>query len=82
MIFSECTESWTRPSGWTGPDPVVYRSFDNLDCLTLMEGEQQPIIIIFPVFTCVGKVLYDFKTILILNNNNNIFRLHGLTLPY
>ena len=37
MIVSECTESWEPPSGWTGPGPVAYRSFDNLDCLAQME---------------------------------------------
>ena len=31
---------WTSPSGWTGPDPVVYRSFDCPDGLIMMEGTQ------------------------------------------
>ena len=33
--------SWDPPAGWTGPDPVVYRSFDNLECITLMEGTEE-----------------------------------------
>ena len=32
---------WIPPSGWTGPDPVVYRSFDTLDYITIMEGDQE-----------------------------------------
>ena len=33
--------SWNAPSEWTGPDAVVYRSFDNPDGLVLMQGTQQ-----------------------------------------
>ena len=32
---------WTPPFGWTGPDPVLYRSFDNMDGLMLMEGTER-----------------------------------------
>ena len=32
--------SWTAPPGWTGPEPVLYQSFDD-SSLTLMEGTQQ-----------------------------------------
>ena len=32
---------WLEPDGWTGPDPVLYWSFNTLDGLTLMEETQQ-----------------------------------------
>ena len=32
---------WSEPDGWTGPDPVLYWSFNTLDDLTLMEQTQQ-----------------------------------------
>ena len=32
---------WSEPDGWTGPDPVLYWSFNTLDGLTLMEETQQ-----------------------------------------
>ena len=33
---------WPEPDGWTGPDAVLYFSFDTLDDdLVLMEGTQQ-----------------------------------------
>ena len=32
---------WSEPEGWTGPEPVLYWSFDTLDGLTLMEKTQQ-----------------------------------------
>ena len=32
---------WVPPSGWTGPNPVVYRSFDTLDYITTMEGTEE-----------------------------------------
>ena len=32
---------WMQPEGWTGPDPVLYWSFNNLDGLVLMAGTQQ-----------------------------------------
>ena len=32
--------SWFSPPDWTGPCPVVYKSFDNLEGITLMEGNQ------------------------------------------
>ena len=34
---------WSEPDGWTGPDPVLYWSFDNLDGLMLMEQTQQAV---------------------------------------
>ena len=45
IALPECdpdqTETWTSPSGWTGAEPVVYKSFDTLDYLLLMEGTMQ-----------------------------------------
>ena len=32
---------WTEADGWTGPEPVLYWSFDSLDGLMLMEGTEQ-----------------------------------------
>ena len=32
---------WTEAGGWTGPEPILYWSFDNLDRLVLMEGTEQ-----------------------------------------
>ena len=32
---------WRQPTGWTGPQPVLHLSFDNLDGLMLMEGTEQ-----------------------------------------
>ena len=32
---------WSEPEGWTGPDPILYWSFNTLDDLTLMEETQQ-----------------------------------------
>ena len=31
---------WIFPLEWTGPDPVVYRSFDTLDYINPMEGTE------------------------------------------
>ena len=31
---------WTQPIGWSGPQPVLYWSFDILDGSTLMEGNE------------------------------------------
>ena len=31
---------WTPPSDWIGPKSAFYRSFDNVDCLFLMEGAE------------------------------------------
>ena len=33
--------TWTSPSGWNGTDPILYRSFDNMDGLVLMEATLQ-----------------------------------------
>ena len=44
---------WTPPSGWTGPSAALYRTFDSLDGLVLMEGIQQ----IGAVPPVSGKVL-------------------------
>ena len=32
---------WAQPAGWTGPLPVIYRSFDTLDDLTLMRRKNK-----------------------------------------
>ena len=32
---------WKQPRGWTGSDPVLHWSLDNLDGVVLMEGTQQ-----------------------------------------
>ena len=32
---------WTPPVGWTGPLPVIYRSFDTLDDLILMRRNNE-----------------------------------------
>ena len=32
---------WMVPDGWTGPEPILYWNFDNLDGLVLMEGTEQ-----------------------------------------
>ena len=32
---------WSEPDGWTGPEPVLYWSFNTLDDLMLMEETQQ-----------------------------------------
>ena len=39
---AECTASdfWIRPISWSGPNPVVYRSFDNIECILKMERTQ------------------------------------------
>ena len=34
-------EIWIQPSGWTGPDATLYRSFDSSDGLVLIEGSVQ-----------------------------------------
>ena len=43
--FSVCIKAhpaiWSSPSGWTGPDPVLYYSFDCPDNLTFMEGTNE-----------------------------------------
>ena len=31
-------ERWTPPSGWSGPTPILYRSFDSPPGITLREG--------------------------------------------
>ena len=33
--------TWSPLASWNGSDPVAYRSFDNLDCLVLLEGSQR-----------------------------------------
>ena len=42
LVVPACNISgpWDPPSGWTGPDPVVYRSFDCPDGLMMMEGNK------------------------------------------
>ena len=42
-LVPDCNVSytWTPPTGWNGSNLVVYRSFDNLECITLIEGTQQ-----------------------------------------
>ena len=37
----ELPEIWIPPVNWTGPDLFLYRSFDNLNYMTLMEGTLQ-----------------------------------------
>ena len=32
---------WAPPAGWTGPLPVIYRSFDTLDDLILMRRNNE-----------------------------------------
>ena len=32
---------WFPPAGWTGPDAALYRSFDNMIGLVLVEGIKQ-----------------------------------------
>ena len=34
-------QQWTPPVGWTGPLPVIYRSFDTLDDLVLMKRNNE-----------------------------------------
>ena len=34
-------KTWAPPSGWTGPDAVLYRGFCDSDGLVLMEGTSQ-----------------------------------------
>ena len=34
---------WSEPEGWTGPDPVLYWSFNTLDGLMLMEETDQAV---------------------------------------
>ena len=34
-------EIWEPLSGWTGPNSALYRSFDDLDGLVLMEGNER-----------------------------------------
>ena len=46
--------TWNQPSGWTGPPAVLYRSFDSLDGLVLMEGTEPAEI--NPVHLVSGKV--------------------------
>ena len=38
VVTTSSTElhQWVPPAAWTGPLPVIYRSFDTLDDLTLM----------------------------------------------
>ena len=40
-IRSWLIETFFVVSGWAGPDPVVYKSFDNLEGIILMEGTEQ-----------------------------------------
>ena len=32
---------WMQPIGWSGPEPVLYWSFDSLEGMVLMEGTEQ-----------------------------------------
>ena len=32
---------WAQPAAWTGPLPVIYRSFDTLDDLILMRRNNE-----------------------------------------
>ena len=41
VIIDSCSAAeWTPPTQWTGPYNVLYRNFDNMDCLILMEGTE------------------------------------------
>lgn len=42
FFSSECSDEWVQPEGWpTGaPNPIVYRSFENLTCVGLHEAVQ------------------------------------------
>ena len=45
VFFPVCSQdsggNWTTPSDWNGTVPVLYRSFDNMDGLVLMEATVQ-----------------------------------------
>ena len=32
---------WVPPAGWSGPLPIIYRSFDSLDSFVLMKGNNE-----------------------------------------
>ena len=38
--FMATERTWIKPSEWTGPDAILYRSFDSSDGLVLMEGTE------------------------------------------
>ena len=46
--------TWVQASGWTGPDAVLYQSFDSSDGLVLMEGTKVAEINCVPLLA--GKV--------------------------
>ena len=44
VVSSELSNvTWTPPCGWTGPDAVLYQSFDSSEGFILMEGNQTTI---------------------------------------
>ena len=55
-----CTVTVDQLYGWTGPDPALYRSFDDSNCYILMEGSDlKP----QTAFRAVGQVINWNKTI-------------------
>ena len=52
--FISTERTWIQISGWTGPDAVLYWSFDSSDGLVLMEGTEATEI--KPVPLVSGKV--------------------------
>ena len=39
-VHVACSGPWTQSSGWTGPIPVVYRNFEDLTGMTLVNGAE------------------------------------------
>ena len=71
-----CTaySSWNSPSGWSEPDPVVYRSFDCSHRLNMMEGTEQADFLSFK--DRYPSVLIIDLTIGLFNNSKVVIFIH------
>ena len=73
------SNTWTALGGWDGPEVAVYRSFDTMDCMRLVEGTQESDShVLVP-----GKVRYSPLGVATFANDVDILLLHyGILLIY
>ena len=86
------TGTWTPPDGWDEPEVVVYRSFDTMDCMRLMEGTQESdSLVLVPgkvghshsiVRCCFFVSEFDVSLAILLYYSNVLTRLYGTSIVH